>query len=335
MVTAGPRRFAAVSLVLLVSACAGGPSITPSSAPSEQPSADASASAGPLPSPEPTVEPSSTTPPVAVETPFADPCQPLVPDNRASAINPLLPGSAVRVTVSELNLRAGPCTAADRIATLKKGALLLVADGETQCCIGPSRTNGYSWYTVVWLKGPNATLPALPADPRDPGTGAIVVGYIAANDGSTAFVKPLEPRCPATLDFENLHAMLPAERLACFDGPITVEGTFGCPECGGTGGFVGKPQWLMGAENVWNFSSTGLALHGPYLHFKPAGPAQPPQGSSIRATVHVNDPASANCVLALLGTEPQFVVPEQVGVAYCRERLVVDSYEILGTDPAF
>jgi hypothetical protein len=52
-------------------------------------------------------------------------------------------------------------------------------------------------------------------------------------------------------------------------------------------------------------------------------------------TFHVNDPAAENCVLELLGTSPRFVVPKQVGVAFCRERLVVDSYVVLGTDPAF
>jgi len=329
------RRLLAESLVVLVAAC-GGPSTSlgPTASPgATQQTAEASPSPAPSETPLQTVSPSPTTP-VAVETPFTPACGDPVPFTGPSAIDPLLPGAAVRVTVAELNLREGPCTVAGKIATLKKGALLVVADGETQCCLGPWKANGYPWYVVIWLKGlgTEAELPALPADPRDGSASAIVVGYIAAHDGARSFVKTVPPRCPTTVDFENLHAMLPVERLACFDSPITVEGTFGCKGCGGTGGWNGKPQWLMGPENVWNFSAVGYETHGPYLHFRPSGPAIPTRGSIIRVTVHVNDPAAQNCTMSELDG---FTIPKQIGIAYCQERLVVESYEVIGTDPAF
>jgi hypothetical protein len=329
------RRLLAGSLVVLVAACQGpAASVATTASPAVTLTAEASPSQAASETPVASAAPGASTTPEPVETPFTPACSAEVPYTGPSGIEPLLPGAAVRVTVAELNLREGPCTKADKIATLKKGALLIVADGETQCCLGPSKANGYPWYVVVWLKGlgTDGDLPALPADPRDGSSGAMVVGYIAAHDGSKSFVNPILPRCPTTVDFESLHAMLSSERLACFGAPVTVEGTYGCGGCGGAGGYVGKPQWLMGSENVWNFSSVGYQRHGPYLHFRPSGPATPPPGSIIRATVHVTDPAAQNCVIETL---EGFVIPKQIGIAYCQERLVVDSYEILGTDPDF
>ena len=276
------RRLLAGSLVVLVAACQGpAASVATTASPAVTLTAEASPSQAASETPVASAAPGASTTPEPVETPFTPACSAEVPYTGPSGIEPLLPGAAVRVTVAELNLREGPCTRAGKIATLKKGALLIVADGETQCCLGPFKANGYPWYVVMWLKGlgNDAALPALPADLRDGSASAIVVGYIAAHDGSRSFVKTLPARCPTTVDFENLHAMLPAERLACFGAPVTIEGTFGCNGCGGTGGWQGKPQWLMGPENVWNFSSVGYETRPARSPSSPSAAARPPRRS--------------------------------------------------------
>jgi hypothetical protein len=33
--------------------------------------------------------------------------------------------------------------------------------------------------------------------------------------------------------------------------------------------------------------------------------------------------------------EPEFVVPDETAIGWCRERFVVDSYEVIGTDPDY
>ena len=67
-------------------------------------------------------------------------------------------------------------------------------------------------------------------------------------------------------------------------------------------------------------------------NFRPGGPAAPPEGSFIRVTVHVDDPAAASCGFTWAIEDPEFVVPQAMAVDWCRERFVVDAYEILGAD---
>jgi hypothetical protein len=71
------------------------------------------------------------------------------------------------------------------------------------------------------------------------------------------------------------------------------------------------------------------------IHFPPGGPARPAEGTILRVAVHVDDPAAASCRLTDVEPEPDTVLPIPTAVFMCRERFVVDSYEVLGTDPAF
>jgi hypothetical protein len=78
-------------------------------------------------------------------------------------------------------------------------------------------------------------------------------------------------------------------------------------------------------------------LIGPLvLRFRPDGPARPAQGSIIRARVHVDDPASASCTGTWPNANDDLVpVPPATMVLYCREQLVVESYEVIGMDAGF
>ena len=318
------RNLVGALLVIAVAACS--PQIV-STAGSGNPTAAASpgvsapGSAGPsvvpsgVPSLTPTVAPSPTTP--------------------IGTLSILPPGSAIQVTVAELNLREKPSTSAKRVEILKKGQILIVSpyDG-VWFGAGPVKKDGYTWYPVIKLQveGPDGGLPPLPTRPVLLGT-EVVVGWLATNDGAKPYVKQLPPRCPTTVDLPNVQAMLSAERLACFAGPIVLEGTYGCPSCGAelTGDF--KPIWLNYPQSLEFLSVDVHDQVGPIiLRFPPAGPTNPAGGSIIRVTVHVDDPKAVGCSIKLGG---QPAVPAATAVLYCREQLVVESYEVIGTDPDF
>jgi hypothetical protein len=251
------------------------------------------------------------------------------------------PGAAIQVAVAELNLRVEPKKSAAKVETLKKGDVLITLPYDGMFWgMGPRQANGFAWYPVVKLQvaGPDGKLPALPTRPILLGT-EVVGGWVATNDGSDPYVRQLEPRCPLTVDLSNVEAMLAAERLACFEGSIVIEGTFGCGGCGGTSTLVGKPGWLADSFEYTFLSANPAEQVGPIaIHFPPGGVAAPAEGSIIRATVHVDDPSSSKCTMsdaALRRDDPARVLPAASVKLYCRERLVVESYESLGMDPRF
>lgn len=331
----GLRRLNALTLAVAVAACSGAPaSIEPSASATSQPTPAASPSAAPTQSATQSTAPSPTAPPVAEASPTAnpDPCSHKVFDGPWT-IDPLVLGSAVRVDVAELNLRAGPCTGARIIDTVRKGDVLIV----NPYPYGPLKGNGYPWYMVYRLQFPGADggLPPLPLPPAElnPGFNDL---WVAANDGARPYVVPLPPRCPTQITFENVRAMLPAERLACFEGPFELQGTFGCGGCGGSGGPNGRPQWLAPGWETNNLRIRWADGEEPIsIFFKPRGPEEPPAGSIIRVKVHVDDPAAVNCAIEWTIINPQVTIPDEIAIPYCRERIVVDSYEIVGEDPNF
>src|SRR5262245_48148763 len=208
-------RLAVVALAALVTACGGpGPSGTPAAtaapAVSVNPSDATASPAGSLP--PATVLPSAS--PVAVATDAPPACGTPKAYTGSFPNEPLLPVSAVRVSVAELNLRDGPCTAAGKQKTLKKGTLLVL----TRDPFGPVKANGYAWYEVMVLPGAPADLPVLP-HPWQPQDQIVDFGWIAATDGLHDYVTPVSPRCPTTVDTEHVEAMFPAEWLWCFDSP--------------------------------------------------------------------------------------------------------------------
>jgi hypothetical protein len=78
------------------------------------------------------------------------------------------------------------------------------------------------------------------------------------------------------------------------------------------------------------------------LRFRPSGPTKPAQGSIIRVRGHFRDDAAANCSLATSYPWERFDddpaihdVAVTVARHLCRQEFVVDSYDVLGTDPNF
>jgi hypothetical protein len=247
------------------------------------------------------------------------------------------PGAAVQVSVAELNLRAKASTSAKRVQILKRGAVLLISPlDNVSFGYGPVKKNGYTWYPVIVTTYKNGTLPALPTEPYV-SAGEPTWGWVAADDGEHQYLSALAPRCASTVDLPSVQGMLPAERLACFGEPFVLEGTYGCSGCGGAVAGTFKPSWIASPLSFGFLSVHPAERLGPLaLRFPPAGPAEPAAGKIIRVTVHVDDSRATKCVMA----EPDDsgvmrAVDARTAVLQCREQLVVESFDVLGTDPSF
>lgn len=319
------RRLTAALAALVLAGCSTAPSATvpPSVAPPTS-----LASAAPTESAGASVEPSPTILPTASPE----------PTRGVGTLDVLPPGAAVRVTVSELNLRRKPSTSAKRLTTLKRGQIVIVSPSDGfSFGWGPVRANGYTWYPVIGIASKTpGTLDPLPTYPIPLGA-ELTAGWLAADNGSRPYVEIVAPRCPETIDLTNVQGMLPAERLACFGEPFVLEGTFGCGGCGGTTSGVYKPAWLASPLN-FNFLSVNAEDHvGPLaLSFPPSGPEPPAAGSIIKVTVHVADSRSSRCQGSDINQDDvRTAVNTESMLLWCREQLVVDSFEVTGTDPAF
>jgi hypothetical protein len=292
---------------------ASSPVAVASSAPAV-PSAAASAAASPPVSPSAGAE-ASAPPPVV------DPPSGFIPA-----------GSVVRVLVDGLRMREEPSTEASLVDNLPVDQLLAVGYGPLRPDFGPVPAEDLDWYPVVRL-GDRTELPPLSDGPI---TSRTASGWVAAGDASEPFVMLVDPRCPPRpVSLPVVEAMFPWERLACF-GPeqITVEGVFGCGGCSGLAPGTFEPEWLAFPFSPDFLSVDPGARIGPFaLRFRPSGPPEPAQGEIARVVGHLDDPAARDCAVAP-GDPPR---PLDGGAAaiFCREQFVVQSLEVLGTDPDF
>ena len=317
------RTLIAAALAVVLGACSTPPAASPTAAglTTAPPSSEASFEPSPtVPPPSPSVAPSAA--------PSATPA--------IGALDVYPPGAAVVVAVKELNLRRNPSTSAKRVVLLNRGDVLIISPSDDiSFGFGPVSRNGYTWYPVTVTGFKNGTLPALPASPSA-ATGEPVWGWVAANDGETPFLLPLPPRCPDVVDLENVQGMLAAERLACFGGPITLAGTYGCSGCGGT--YVGtyKPLWLATPLNFDFLSLNPAERLGPLsLRFPPDGPARPAAGTRVSVVVHVDDSRSTKCTMIDSTGADATTIDKRSAVLWCRERLVVEQLQTMGPDPSF
>jgi hypothetical protein len=318
------RRLTTALLALVFAGCSTAepsPTVAPIATPS------VAETATPTDSAAPSVAPSASTLPTTSPE----------PTHGVGTLDVFPPGSAVQVIVNELNLRRKPSTSAKRLTTLKKGQIVIVSPSDgISFGWGPVKANGYTWYPVIEVAtGTPGSLDPLPTYPIPLGAEPIA-GWVAADNGSRSYLAMVEPRCPTTIDLANVEGMLPAERLACFGGPITLTGTFGCPGCGGAIVGTYKPDWLA-IPVEFDFLSVNPAERvGPLaVRFAPNGPSRPPAGSRVTVTVHIDDRRSSRCQMVDGEGADAVTVDKRSAVLYCRERLVVDSVENQGADPSF
>ena len=219
-------------------------------------------------------------------------------------------GSRVAVTLDGLRVREGPGLATAVLQTLAIGTVLEVGGRW-----GPTVRDDIDWYWVITEDG-------------------LVSGYVAASSGQVEYLALLPNRCDELEpDLASLTSHKAWERLACFgDRSLTLTGTYGCPVCGAFEPGTYEPGWLASPENL-----SFLGWPAPItLHFPPElGLVGPANGSIVRVTGHFSDPASATCVIS--GAPGHFDEPVDPLHAeiWCREQFVVESYEIIGTDPDF
>ena len=241
----------------------------------------------------------------------------------------LPPGAAARVAVEVLRIRESPATDARLLDQLAAGQLVLI--GPAAVPDGPISGGGFAWYPVQRL-GDLTELPALPGElPMDG-----VIGWAAAGDAEVAYLELVPERCPARpASLATVAAMLPWERLACFGNEsLALEGVMGCPGCGGAAAGTFEPAWLASPTAGVPLSVDPSVRIGPLVTLvKPDGPAVPASGSIVRATAHFDDPAATGCVVA--PGDPPEPIDSRTAILFCRERLVIDTLEVTGTDPDF
>jgi hypothetical protein len=244
----------------------------------------------------------------------------------------VLVNSAVRVAVPELNVRERPSLASKKLGVVTPDNVMFLSGS------APVIADGYVWYSGGVVSATGKLPPLL----EYLGDGEPLHGWIAVAKGATQFVERLAPRCPSTIDLLNVSAMLGAERLACFgSNTIVLEGVFGCNGCGGQEPGTFEPAWLASPLTFAFLSvdpskGTGHIV----LRFPPAGPPEPAVASIIRVRGHFDDERASDCAIALPVPAASFetdLAPMDPAVArvLCRQEFVVESYEIIGTDPNF
>ena len=241
----------------------------------------------------------------------------------------LPPGAAARVAVEVLRVRESPATDARLLDQLAAGQLVLIGPAATPD--GPISGGGFAWYPVQRL-GDLTELPPLPGELPTDG----VIGWAAAGDAEIAYLELVPERCPARpASLATVSAMLPWERLACFGSEsLTLDGVMGCPGCGGAAAGTFEPGWLASPMSGVPVSVDPAVRIGPLTALlTPDGPALPANGSIVHLTAHFDDPAASGCVVA--PGDPPAPIDSRTAALYCRERLVVDTIEVTGTDPDF
>jgi hypothetical protein len=270
---------------------------------------------------------------VAPTGPILQTTEPTGPSWTPRPAEPLLLNSAVYVVVDRLNVRERPTVDAKSLGVVERGDFLLIEG------YGPFSHDGYAWYHAVFLAKAGEP-PSLGVDLRHSDG---IRGWIAVAKGSTKFVKELGPRCPAAIDVSSLGFMLGSELLACFgSNAIELTGTFGCGGCGGSTPESYEPIWLAHPMN-YNFLSAypiGDTIDQVVLHFPPSGPEAPPAASVIRVRGHFDDAVAATCQISVmdpLHPDPEHLVtiPSEAAQLVCAQQFVVETVEVLGTDPNF
>jgi hypothetical protein len=268
------------------------------------------------PSAVPSVSPASPSGGVPSSSPLAtssaEPTYPLSSTPAFAVPAGILPeGSRVVVTLDGLRVRESPGLDAPVRDTLASGTVVQVGG-----LWGPTAVDGIDWY---WVLTEDTT----------------VSGYVAASQGGVHYLNLLPNRCDElTSNLASLTSHTAWERLACFgDRSLTVTGTYGCSVCGSELDGTYEPSWLASPNNLTYLGWPGAVL---VLHFPPElGSAGPAHGSMVRVTGHFSDPASTTCVISDAPGHHGVPVEQVFAEIWCREQFVVESLEVIGSDPDF
>ena len=260
---------------------------------------------------------------------------PTAPPPAVAAPEGILPvGSVVQVTADQLRLRQAPATSAPIVTSANAGEEMFLVTNAT--ALGPVQTGGFVWYLALYQPGYHDWPIRPPGDPP-------LSGWVAAGSEGDAFLALAAAACPiGDVDIAGLYALTPWERLSCIgDRQITVEGTYGCGECGGEAVGTFTPEWLAHPIDVDvlrpAFAQPVSVVESLVLRIPPELPQVAPEqaGSTLRVTGHFNDPRSVDCVVAPGQAGQERVANDLAAEWYCREQFVVDAWEVIGTDPDY
>lgn len=169
---------------------------------------------------------------------------------------------------------------------------------------GPVEASGYAWYLVAPLT-------------RGDGSSGPFGWIAAASREGEAWIRSIEPPCPATVDLAALLERQPLERLACF-GNETLTVDTPVVSCGaGSGPWTWDPPWLV------MVGGCGLSLdatgQGVLLYRVPPGGTDPSSGPVVG---HFDDAASASC--SAITADPAVPAPSrEEAVVICRTQFVI------------
>jgi hypothetical protein len=293
-----------------------------------EPGTDPTAAASPaVATPTPTVPATPTVSPTpSTEEPTAAPTVTAGPDQAGQLGLPagLLPsGSVVTVMVDGLRIREEPAASATIVATMASGDAAYVIDS---IAAGPIAADGHDWYQVEYADGREVW----PWQDLSPATAR---GWVAAASSDVRYLEIAEVVCPTeSVTLEALaFEITPWARLVCLrGGPIRAEGTFGCDTCIEPAGGA-TPGWL--ADVMQQPPIAGQYWYLPYVQVAVSPGAPVPENRDIlRATLRVDDPAAATCTYASDGTSSEFEYDPIAVETFCRERLVLNAFEVIGTD---
>jgi hypothetical protein len=290
-----------IALVALLTGCGSDPAAT-----ARTPGASATS-----PSPLDSSGDSSSQPQPSSGEPSASPAASAEPPSASR----LAIGVFARVVADRLNVRMGPGLDAPptligvpdapafeaTIGTTTQWQDLLILDG-------PVVADGYTWFQVGTEGG---------------AFGPDLVGWVAAGDGTDAWLVPVE-RCPDP-PFELADLMYSAAtwamKLACAGGQeLTLQGWYPVlpPGIETSGDCVAEPAWLICGYGNHDIRTTEQAFYSGSesanrLMFKvdPAsGLVMPARGQWIEIVGQFDDPAAERCEGHALGCRLEFVVHE-------------------------
>jgi hypothetical protein len=331
------RRLVLATCAVVLAGCS-------SAATSSTPMASASPAPSSVPTLAPAVESAEPTPATSAAVTFGPPPAPAIatapPRPSNIDLTTIRPGMIVRVEVDHLRLREWPDAGSTIVATLNRGDLVELRYDVLDA-------GGYRWIAARPFGG--AKVPALPAGPGDAPPGPDP-GWIAVAKGDVMYVKPEPIRCPDVVDLAQLSGMVPAEQLGCFGkATLVVQGTWGCPGCGGSSPYQADPPWLAGPFDDAYLSVDITSRFGPFfLNFPPPLPDIPFLSSEngidaapiLRVVGHFDDARSADCRISgprgfRVEDSPLVAYDPKIAQLICRQRFVVDSFERVGWDPNF
>jgi hypothetical protein len=249
-------------------------------------------------------------------------------------------GAVAEVTADGLRIREEPSTSTAIVGTVNAGEVVhLVMNANF---LGPIEADGFDWYLVQHAPGWRDWPANPPGEGDGPSGDPRIVGWIAAASESEAFLSLSRADCPDQIDIATLWAHTAWERLSCLgDQQITVEGTYGCGGCGGLAPGTFEPEWLAHPLNFHAFSppwaDRPAVVEGMTLSIPPDVPplGSDQAGSVLRVRGHFNDPRSTECSIAPGEPGAERAADELAAEWYCRLQFVVESWEVVGTDPDY